>query len=66
MRLVTIHLRTEVIAWYKRRGFSPTGTTYRFPYGDDRYGQPTRDDLTLVEFQKSFAPTTRQRDVSTT
>jgi ribosomal protein S18 acetylase RimI-like enzyme len=66
MRLVTIHLRNEVIAWYERRGFTPTGASHRFPYGDERYGRPKRDDLTLVEFQKSFAPTTRQRDVSTT
>jgi ribosomal protein S18 acetylase RimI-like enzyme len=59
MRLVTIHLRTEVIAWYERRGFTPTGTSHRFPYGDERYGRPKRDDLTLVEFQKPFPPTTR-------
>lgn len=54
MRLVTIHLRSEVIAWYERRGFRRTGATHRFPYDDDRYGQPLRDDLTLVEFEKSL------------
>ena len=57
MRLVTIHLRSEVIAWYERRGFRRTGATHRFPYGDDRYGRPLRDDLTLVEFEKSLIST---------
>jgi len=52
MRLVTIHLRNDVIAWYARRGFTPTGATHRFPYGDERYGRPNRDDLTLAEFEK--------------
>jgi N-acetylglutamate synthase-like GNAT family acetyltransferase len=52
MRLVTIHLRNDVIAWYARRGFTPTGATHRFPYGDERYGRPNRDDLTFAEFEK--------------
>lgn len=55
MRLVTIHLRTDVIAWYERRGFTPTGATHGFPYGDDRYGRPRRSDLHLVEFETSLA-----------
>jgi len=54
MRLVTIHLRHDVIAWYERRGFSPTGATHQFPYGDERYGRPKREDLTLLEFEKSL------------
>lgn len=56
MLLVTIHVRSEVIAWYERRGFAPTGRTHPFPYGDERYGQPRRDDLHLVELAKLLAP----------
>ena len=52
LRLVTIHLRNDVIAWHERRGFTPTGATQRFPYGDERYGRPKRDDLTFAEFEK--------------
>lgn len=55
MRLVTIHLRSELIAWYQRRGYEPTGTTHRFPYDEPRYGRPMRDDLTLVEFTKTLS-----------
>ncbi len=54
LQLVTIHVRTELIAWYERRGFERTGETHPFPYGDERYGRPTRDDLHLVSMKKSL------------
>lgn len=54
LELVTIHLRTDVIAMYERRGFVPTGETYPFPYGDERFGQPLRDDLYLTEMRKAL------------
>ena len=54
LQLVTIHVRSELIDWYGRRGFEPTGETHRFPYGDERYGRPTRDDLHLVSMKKSL------------
>ena len=52
MELVTIHLRSDVIAMYERRGFQLTGETYPFPYGDERFGTPSRDDLYLAEMRK--------------
>lgn len=52
MHLVTIHLRTEMIELYERRGFTLTGDTHPFPYGDERYGRPRRDDLHLVAMEK--------------
>lgn len=54
MELVTIHLRTDVISMYERRGFSRTGETVSFPYGDERYGTPRRDDLYLVALRKEL------------
>jgi ribosomal protein S18 acetylase RimI-like enzyme len=52
MRLLIIHLRDELIAWYERRGYHTTGETRPFPYGDERYGRPTRDDLHFLEMEK--------------
>lgn len=45
MRMTVVHQRPELIAWYQRRGYALTGETEPFPYGDDRFGAPTRDDL---------------------
>lgn len=45
--LTVIAQRPELIAWYERRGFAPTGETEPFPYGDERYGRPRRADLVL-------------------
>ena len=38
----------DLITWYKRLGFQPTGETEPFPYGDERFGRPRRDDLEFV------------------
>lgn len=54
MHLVTIHLRTDMIEMYERRGFTLTGDVHPFPYGDERYGRPRRDDLQLVELGKGL------------
>lgn len=52
MRLTVIWVREALIAWYKRRGYVATGETAPFPYDDDRWGRPTRDDLHFVFFEK--------------
>ncbi|HWM61016.1 MAG TPA: GNAT family N-acetyltransferase, partial [Rhizomicrobium sp.] len=52
MRLTVIWVREALIAWYQRRGYIPTGETAPFPYDDDRWGRPTRDDLYFVFFDK--------------
>ena len=46
--LSVLDARAELIAWYERRGYVRTGDTAAFPYGDDRFGLPTRDDLSFV------------------
>lgn len=45
MHMTVISLREELIAWYERRGYRRTGTMSPFPYGDERFGVPLRDDL---------------------
>lgn len=45
MHMTVISVRAELIAWYERRGYARTGKTSPFPYGDDRFGEPRRDDL---------------------
>ncbi|WP_328472222.1 GNAT family N-acetyltransferase [Streptomyces sp. NBC_00448] len=45
MHMTVISAREELIAWYERRGYSRTGEMSPFPYGQERFGRPTRDDL---------------------
>ncbi|HYS46044.1 MAG TPA: GNAT family N-acetyltransferase [Rhizomicrobium sp.] len=52
MRLTVIWVREALIAWYRRRGYAPTGKTTPFPYDDERWGRPMRDDLHFVWFEK--------------
>ncbi|MDX3641035.1 GNAT family N-acetyltransferase [Streptomyces sp. MB09-02B] len=45
MHMTVISVRDDLIAWYERRGYRRTGRTTPFPYGDERFGIPLRDDL---------------------
>ncbi len=45
MHMTVISAREELIAWYVRRGYARTGEMSPFPYGQERFGLPTRDDL---------------------
>ncbi|MBU6533413.1 GNAT family N-acetyltransferase [Streptomyces sp. NPDC057245] len=45
MHMTVISVREDLIAWYERRGYRRTGETIPFPYGDERFGIPQRDDL---------------------
>jgi len=45
MHMTVISAREELIAWYERRGYRRTGKMSPFPYGDERFGLPKRDDL---------------------
>lgn len=45
MRMTVIDVRAELLAWYERRGYRRTGEYRPFPYGDERFGVPKRDDL---------------------
>jgi len=53
IRLTVINIRDTLIAWYERRGYARTGETQPFPYGDDRFGKPGREDLCFVVLEKA-------------
>lgn len=55
MQMTVIWLREKLIGWYQRRGYVLTGETRPFPYGDDRWGVPARDDLHFVVLEKQIA-----------
>lgn len=57
MEMTVIAQRTELIAWYERRGYRRTGETAPFPYGDPRFGLPRRPDLHFVVLRKSLVDT---------
>jgi len=54
MRMTVIDIRDELIAFYERRGYRRTGITKPFPYGDERFGIPKRDDLRFEVLEKPF------------
>jgi GNAT superfamily N-acetyltransferase len=54
MRMKVIRQRTELIAWYERRGYARTGETAPFPYGDLRFGEPKRPDLEFVILDRTL------------
>ncbi|MGC0415499.1 GNAT family N-acetyltransferase [Embleya sp. AB8] len=54
MRMTVIRQRAELIAWYERRGFTRTGVRSPFPYGNERFGKPLREDLEFEELTKDL------------
>ena len=52
MRMTVIDVRDELIAFYQRRGYRRTGILKPFPYGDERFGRPKRDDLRFEVLEK--------------
>ncbi|HEX3967043.1 MAG TPA: GNAT family N-acetyltransferase [Edaphobacter sp.] len=54
IQMTVVHVRDILIAWYERRGYTLTGEIRPFPYGDERFGRPTRDDLYFVVLTKDI------------
>lgn len=52
MQMTVIDAREELIAFYERRGYRRTGIKKPFPYGDERFGTPKRDDLRFEVLEK--------------
>lgn len=46
--------RADVIAWYERQGYFRTGEFDKFPYGDESFGIPKRQDLKFEILRKRF------------
>ena len=55
MHMTVISVREDLIAWYERRGYRRTGRMTPFPYGDERFGIPQRDDLQFELLVKKLA-----------
>ena len=54
LEMTVIARRTELVAWYARRGYAPTGERRPFPYGDERFGIPQVDDLDFAVLVRSL------------
>jgi ribosomal protein S18 acetylase RimI-like enzyme len=54
MTMRVLQNRAALIAWYERRGYRRTGETAPFPYGDENFGIPKRDDLQFLVFTKEL------------
>ncbi|WP_017793882.1 GNAT family N-acetyltransferase [Leucobacter salsicius] len=52
MVMTVVRQREELIAYYVRRGFRDTGERTPFPYADERFGRPLRDDLEFTHLEK--------------
>jgi GNAT superfamily N-acetyltransferase len=52
VRMTVIWPRLELIDFYLRRGYAATGETAPFPYGDERFGKPRRQDLYFEVYAK--------------
>jgi len=55
IRMSVVNARDTLIAWYGRRGYLLTGETQPFPYDDQRFGRPLREDLHFVLLEKDLA-----------
>jgi ribosomal protein S18 acetylase RimI-like enzyme len=53
-RMTVLVQRSELIAWYERRGYQRTGEHEPFPYDDPRMGLPRRDDLRFEVLRKQL------------
>lgn len=54
IEMTVIAQRSELIAWYERRGYRLTGERRPFPATDPRFGLPRRHDLEFLVLEKSL------------
>lgn len=54
LRMTVIDVRDALIDYYARRGYQRTGIHKPFPYGDERFGTPKRDDLRFEVLEKTL------------
>lgn len=52
IQMGVLNVRETLIGWYERRGYTRSGKTQPFPYGDTRFGEPLRNDLEFVILEK--------------
>ena len=54
VEMTVISQRTELIAWYERRGYRLNGERRPFPATDPRFGLPKCEDLEFVVLEKAL------------
>ncbi len=54
MEMTVIRQRTELIAYYERRGYVRTGQYRPFPHGDPRFGLPKSELLEFAVLRKKI------------
>ena len=52
VEMTVLSVRSELIDFYLRRGYRDTGEVRPFPYGEERFGRPRRDDLAFTVLTK--------------
>jgi len=50
-----ISTRSELIAWYERRGYAQTGKTSEFPMNDPKFGIPRTEKIIFTELSKTLS-----------
>ncbi len=53
MYMTVISVREELIAWYQRHGYQPTGERKPFAFNDPRFGQPKKQ-LEFIVLEKQL------------
>ncbi|AMP98379.1 GCN5-related N-acetyltransferase [Pedobacter cryoconitis] len=53
INITVIEDRTELIAWYQRRGYVTTGRKFPFPVEYHKYGKPLKE-IILIEMEKKI------------
>lgn len=56
LEMLVLAPRAELIAWYVRRGYAPTGEARPFPHGDSRFGTPRDPALAFTVLAKPLSP----------
>jgi GNAT superfamily N-acetyltransferase len=54
VEMTVLTQRTELLAFYLRRGYAATDELRPFPYGDERFGRPRTGDLQFVVLIKQL------------
>jgi ribosomal protein S18 acetylase RimI-like enzyme len=52
MVMTVLEPRRDLIGWYERRGYRPTGESRPFPYGNAKFGIPLQPDLSFIVLEK--------------
>lgn len=55
MEMTVVRQRSELIEWYRRLGYVPTGEERPFPVNDQRFGIPKVEGLAFIVIKKPLA-----------